>query len=118
MTTIEINKKKNEYRLKVSGHAGYGEKNSLPSGCDIVCAAISAISFTMLQRVKDMENEGKIISANMKYDPGYVFIHVIVKENFTDELIWTIETVKTAYELLSESYPEFVKLILGWENEK
>nr|DAI95290.1 MAG TPA: YsxB-like protein [Bacteriophage sp.] len=118
MTNIEMKKNKNEFCLIISGHAGYGEKNNLPTGCDIVCAAISAISYTMMQRVENMENEKKTISAHTECKPGYVFIHVIVKENYCDELRWTIETIKTAYELLSESYPDFVKLDLGWENRK
>lgn len=118
MTNIEIYKNKNKFKITISGHAGYGEKNNLPPGCDVVCAAVSTISYTIMQRVKDMENEGKMVSAHINCKPGYVFLDVIVKEKYSDELCWTIETIKTAYELISDSYPDFVKLVLGWENGK
>lgn len=113
MTKVEIYNNKNELRMCISGHAGYGELNNLPSGCDIVCSAISIISYTVMQRVTDMENEGKTISTEIDYKPGYVSIFVTVQDNFRKELSWTVETIKTAYKLLSDTYPDFITLCFG-----
>lgn len=118
MTKVEMIHNGNKYEVKILGHAGYAKKNAMPAGCDIVCAAISLTSYTMVQRVKDMENEGKLISSEITIDSGIVIVGIISKEKYNNELFWTLETIKTAFELLAETYPEHVSLTLGWGNIK
>lgn len=61
MTTIEITKT----RVLIQGHSGYA-----PPGKDIVCAAISALSQTLISALEDLAGE------KIEYDieSGYVDI--------------------------------------------
>ena len=52
MIRIELRKAGSGYACRAAGHAGYG-----PAGSDIVCAAVSALLWTLLMGWERLEKE-------------------------------------------------------------
>lgn len=49
MTKVNMLFDKSYVKITVKGHAGFAARNNLPEGHDIVCAAISIVSFRINQ---------------------------------------------------------------------
>lgn len=111
MTEISITNVPGYFHLSVKGHAGYGCANHLPEGHDIVCAAISILSQTAVQRMIDMGETAEVGIQDLTVEPGRVDIKVIPKKWAQQELNAVVETVKTGFELLQRTYPDYVKWV-------
>lgn len=110
MTNVRIKSDKGYAKIIIKGHAGYGMMNHLPEGHDIVCAAISMLGQTLVQRLMDMSDERKVIIHNLRYEPGEINIRVLAKRGNRDELENTIKTVETGMMLIQEQYPDYIKV--------
>lgn len=110
MTKCKIVKDNNRYQVDISGHAGFSPGN------DPVCAAISILSFTLMQMVTDMEATGGFREFYNDYRSGVVHVDVTTASHARTELEGIIRTIRTGFELLQKRYPNNLQLeVLGWE---
>ena len=65
MIRIELRKAGSGYACRAAGHAGYG-----PAGSDIVCAAVSALLWTLLMGWERLEKEKRGAIAARVMNPG------------------------------------------------
>lgn len=111
MTKIKINQTNSEFKIEIEGHAGYGRKNCLPPGCDIVCASVSTLAYTIMKRVQDMEKEKKVRIVTFICEPGKVVVHISAKKIYVSEMVWTMTTIQTAFQLLENTYPDYITVL-------
>lgn len=110
MTNVSIRSDRGYAKIVIKGHAGYGMLNNLPEGHDIVCAAISMLGQTLVQRLMDMADEQKVILHNLRCGPGEINVRVLAKRGNRDELETTIKTVEAGMKLIQEQYPDYIKV--------
>lgn len=89
MITVEYDLKK--LTLYVRGHAGYA-----PKGCDIVCAAVSALAYTLCR-----ESEGEVYD----FADGMM---ISVKRSLFSRI--RFKTIVSGINMVSEKYPENVRI--------
>ena len=98
---ITIRYYKDEKKITVDGHALYGE-----SGKDIVCAAVSILTYTLSENLKG------ITTANAKFDNGHATICCVndvsgfVTAKSEIDNVFTV--ICKGYALLAKSFPEHV----------
>lgn len=102
MTTVTIAKKETEWTIDIDGHAGSG-----PYGHDLVCACISLLTTMIAQTLLDND---KVITKLLNMASGKaLFVFDIVN---CQELEAELSTIVTGFKLLSQEYPQYVKIIL------
>lgn len=98
---IERNKEKQITRFSVSGHANAGEY-----GKDIVCAAISVLSQTMILGIYDIIG----IEVPYKIDDGYLTCEI--PKNITnrnrEDLDILLETMVVGMKNIKENYNKYI----------
>lgn len=94
MTIVEITKT----RVLIQGHSGYA-----PPGKDIVCAAISALSQTLISALEDLAGE------KIEYDiePGYMDIRY---EHLTERGSLLIDAFFVGICGIADAYPDHVHI--------
>ena len=80
--------------LSVSGHAGFG-----PRGADIVCAGISALTCTLLERLED---KGLLVDYAQDTQKGLVWLQAVPCPTSKAYMDFCLAGLC----LLAESYPE------------
>lgn len=101
MTSVNIELINGITVVSVAGHAEYSKDHN-----DIVCAAISAITQSLMQAVKYYEELGKckVLSEQVKEDIGAVLFSFKSKDkSVTDALL---NMAKLGYLMLEKSYPK------------
>ena len=86
-------------KIAMRGHAGYA-----PIGQDIVCAGASTLYSTYLYSTKadeSVEGEWKVLNAEFNYKNRAIF-----------------GAIRTGFEMLSEHYPDHLKLVIGYPANK
>ncbi|MEE0100341.1 MAG: ribosomal-processing cysteine protease Prp [Acutalibacteraceae bacterium] len=95
MITISVQKSKKKVQIDVDGHAHYHPGN------DIVCAAVSALTFTLMQAVKDHHAE-KILDCQSGK------VHLVIRRTAGIDAV--TEAIITGYKLIAKNYPKNVHL--------
>lgn len=112
MVNIELSLKPTENRIRiiVKGHAGQAEK-----GKDLVCSAVSILTYTIAENVKRLCR--KHIGA-ISLDEGESEIDIFLNsdEEYKD-FVKRIEAVSIGFEILAESYPEYVTFNVNGKGE-
>lgn len=103
---INITFKPETLELEVKGHAEF-KKN----GEDIVCAAISALFYTLAQSLVDSE-EMLIEAPAFKEENGNGYISSKPKKEFEGNIQRSYWTILVGMELIANEYKDFVKLTL------
>jgi len=91
------------YSVAISGHAEYGEP-----GKDIVCAGVSAITYTMANYLLSSRN----VCHQQVEDDGNFYMSCILGNKSgdgADKAREALEAIGQGYLLLSEEYPGYVK---------
>lgn len=112
MTSVSIDEINGITVVSVSGHAGYSTEN------DIVCAALSAITESLLQSLLLYQESGKckIISAEIKEDIGCcLFSFRSFSESETNAMMFM---ALNGYKMLHEAYPDCVTVSAAQVGEK
>ena len=104
MTTVCYRRYYDGHLLIIDGHAGSGTK-----GEDIVCAAVSALAFTLLNCLKDEEAQGNVKLKREIVRDGYFCVeaHALGGNDEKTEIIFN--TVLTGLYAVADEYPEYVK---------
>lgn len=97
MTTARLYKDGNDYVADISGHAGYSV-----DGPDIVCAACSTLTYTLLQSCFSASCD-----FDYRTDDGSFFICV---RNGGDRVATIFDTISQGFALLASKYPDNVAL--------
>jgi hypothetical protein len=94
------------------GHSGYGEY-----GKDIVCAAVSALAFTLAGNAEDMKTNGWLVrDPEIDMETGAKVVCAPKKECIAEARL-VFCTVMTGFVMLENSYPEHVHVTLLGESE-
>lgn len=100
---VFVDKKKNIHGLTVSGHAGYSKK-----GEDIVCAGVSALTYTLINGLE--ANLG--IETHCEVKSGYVNYELpkeIDNETF-EKCQLILKTIVLGYKNMYDSYKSFIEV--------
>ncbi len=92
-----------KYGISVRGHAG-----AAPSGKDIVCAAVSALTYALLNTM--LENKTRLESCTLNIGNGKADIFVTPKAVYENECSGAFDAVTCGYKLLAKDYPDFVEI--------
>lgn len=106
MTGIKLDINGEKVSAEISGHSGYGE-----CGNDIVCAAISALAFTLRSVFCDNTTNGNAYLYDERVDDGYMGFDMTVLKN-RELVIAQLKAVFKGFELLEENYPENIKTVI------
>ncbi len=101
MTQIKIK----DYEIEIKGHAGYAE-----SGCDIVCSALSMLTYCLKTAIETAEEEGKLKEYRYNEKPGYAKIRCVPCDFAQKEIDFFLSVIKSGFEALSVQYPDNVKI--------
>lgn len=99
---IEITYEPSRYELTMKGHAGYAEK-----GKDVVCASASMLCHALAQGLKEMRL-GLVNAPHINLTDGYAKITCMPKKEFLQNIDLIYWTVLNGFNLLAQSYPEYV----------
>lgn len=105
MTNVNIDVINGVTVVSVSGHAGYSN-----DGNDIVCAAISAITQSLLCALKYYEQEGKckLTSEQIAKEAGAaLFSFKSLDENITNSIM---KMAEIGYLMIENSYPKNISV--------
>lgn len=99
MTKIVFNREM--HRIELSGHAGSAE-----AGKDLVCAAESILTYTLLGAASEKEYHA---TAYVNPKEGKTCLQCYPTEEERDRCKETLRTIAVGFEFLAEQYPEFVR---------
>lgn len=103
MTTIETDEKK--FYVRASGHAGAGTM-----GNDIVCAAVSVLTQTLLNVLTDEEEAGRIeLEWYMK--PGEIQIQALPMSAMHGRIKDYFHMAITGLKDIAEQYPQNIRIM-------
>lgn len=103
---ISIVYHRNRHRVTVEGHAYSGE-----AGRDLVCSAVSALTYTLAASVTNMfgNDRKKIREVQTKLDSGKAEISCNPVHGFGSVATLMFDTVCTGFDLLQLEYPQYIK---------
>ena len=84
--------------IEISGHAGYAEP-----GKDIVCAAVTALTQTLIQSIDDLTDD----KIEYEISPGRVDIKY---GNLLEKSKTLVDSFFVGICLIAEEFPEYVKV--------
>ena len=93
--------------LVIDGHAG-GERN--PEGHDLVCAAVSTLAYALAATMEEQNRYGKLRELMHEEKEGYSYLRAAAKTEEWGQVMARFETVVDGLRLVSEQYPECLKL--------
>lgn len=102
MTKITIKRNGNVHEVKIEGHACFSK-----AGTDIVCAAVSTLAYTLLNRLQNLVELERVEAFEHEEADGYMRI---VFESDTTEAFSALETIKIGFLMLEENFSKFVSL--------
>ena len=101
------NELKNRFEVTVKGHA-----NTAEIGKDVICASVSILSLTLIQTIKNMENQGFFVNPpKYKVKDGFTSVVCKPEKEYHDTVLNSLLTIKVGFNILSEGFPEIVKLL-------
>ena len=97
------------FRMEIRGHAG-----AAPAGQDLVCAAISALSYTLINAAMSCEDFGGHVLMN----DGEALIRVecCPEDGAEERCREMFRTIWCGLATIEESYPDYITLTGGYEN--
>lgn len=85
--------------ITVDGHAGYAQ-----IGQDIVCAAVTTLTQTLIKSIEDLSDD------RIKYSisPGWVDIHY---RNLSEQSKTLVDSFFIGVSMIAGDYPEYVQIV-------
>lgn len=103
MIKVQSDRCCDRFIVSVEGHAGAG-----PEGSDIVCAAASALAFTLYNAIADMDEHGEVSCFSHSISKGSVQLDFTAKSFAEEKAASIVEAFYSGFALLEEKYPEYV----------
>lgn len=85
--------------VKVDGHAGYA-----PIGQDIVCAAVSALTETLIASLEEL-TENRI-----SVEEGKGFVHLRFRDEPDHDAVILLDAFQIGAEAIAGLYPEYIQV--------
>lgn len=101
---IQVVYYRNYHRLTVEGHAHSGEP-----GHDLVCAAASALAYTLAANVANMADNGRVRNPGLEMGPGKAEISCNPVSRFKNTVTLVFDSVCVGFELLASQYGEYIQ---------
>lgn len=90
--------------VKVYGHAG-----KAPQGKDIVCSAVSALTYTLVKAIEGMYNRDELNEMpTVRLESGDADISISPRFAFRKDARLVFGTICDGYEVIAEDYPQYV----------
>lgn len=113
MTKVKISHDSGRFEISVAGHSGYA-----PSGQDIVCAGISALSQTAAQMFAKMEAEGDLKEFSLEMQSGELHLFAVACKSYEAKAAVIYEYFCEGAGLIAQNYPDFLRIFkCGEKNE-
>ena len=107
MIRIKTESEDGRYRIELEGHAGYAEE-----GRDIVCAGISTLYYTLLNRMIDVQEQ--TLSANVSYngvpEMEKSYIEIEYEDYIKPEIRIIWDTMMLGFRMMAEQYSRWIKM--------
>lgn len=100
---VEIVYYRRFHRVTVKGHAG-----TAPAGEDLVCAAVSALTYTLAENVEQLHRLGKVTEPEIRLENGDAEISCVPVVGYRSIVRVIFGAVCIGFAMLSEKYPEAV----------
>ena len=91
---------KDDDRIVIDGHAGYA-----PTGCDIVCSAISVLTETLVASLEELTYD----EITCRRDEG--FTEIEYEKGLSEKSKLLIRSFFIGANGVADSYPEYVRII-------
>lgn len=108
MTRVFLRESNGQKEIICQGHAGYSI-----AGSDIICAAISILTYSFNRLVIEMDKKNKLQLNTLKISDAQ--LHTVVSDP-TNASSCAFYMLRVGLESLEENYPENVKIYLEWED--
>lgn len=99
MTSIRVDV--DGMRLEIIGHAGYATK-----GQDIVCAAVSTLTYTLAQNLALMLCMDEY---SAQFNEGYAYIEANPPETSAEQCRGIFMTIANGYAMLAAQYGQYIQ---------
>lgn len=109
MTSIMMQCKNGEMKLKVEGHT-----SGVNGGPNVICAAVSMLVQAAIQMMRDMLANDELEAYEEEISDGCARLRVRPREACVCKLCGAKELLRTGFEMLSSTYPDQVRI--GWGN--
>lgn len=103
MTQITLIKKGREIDFTAKGHCLCGN-----GGTDIVCAAVSMLSCTLMRHLEGLRPLTSEL--HISYESGFVSVSLSKKDEFCPPIDECIETLMCGFRMIADSFPENVRV--------
>lgn len=107
MTHITVKKTENRYILHVEGHAGYAEY-----GKDIVCAAVSILTYTWINELELLKENGSVENVVFQEEDGKIKVGFEIDKNKSEDeqkaVLTAFETILTGFCTLEKNFSDYV----------
>lgn len=102
MTEITKSISDRHFKIVIDGHA-----DSAEYGKDLVCCALSTLTFTLIAYLEKQADEGRILNytVHINESRGYIGLECDLMDNSVEE---GIEAITQGYELLQENYKKYI----------
>ena len=91
------------HRVTVDGHAHSGEP-----GHDLVCAAASALAYTLGGNVTNMDNACQVREPVASYKRGHAEVSCNPVSKYSSTVTLIFDSVCVGFEMLAANYPEYI----------
>ena len=103
MTNVALAENNGRFTARIHGHADYG-----PHGADIVCAAVSMLSQTLIKAIMDAP-QGMIRRVeDCRAEGGHVTVRLETYATGQDYMRCVFSVISGGFELLQKKYPDCV----------
>ena len=99
----EIVYERDRHRVEIKGHTAYKTL-----GQDVLCAGVSALAFTLAERVSAMSAAGQVEDATVYLEPGSTQISCEAYEGTENVITLIFDTICAGCEILAINAPEYV----------
>ena len=106
---IKVTYHRNFHQVTVEGHANSGEP-----GHDLVCAGVSALTYTLAANVAHLADNGHVRIDEVELKEGKAVIGCNPRSRVKSTVRLVYQTVCVGFEILAHDYPQYISYeILG-----
>ncbi len=105
MTRVSVEEFYDNYIISIEGHAGFAQR-----GSDIVCAAISTITYTLLNAIRWAQDGDCLYIRTENVSDGSIYLEVEPYDFAKEKVDTIIETCLTGFSLIEEEYPDYIRV--------
>lgn len=98
MIDITVNRTQYEYRINISGHAGYNPGN------DIVCSAVSALTYVLAHAASNLNPD----EYELDMSKGNAYIYIFPRDR--KDIFLVFDSIVDGYRAIEHKYMKNVKV--------